>query len=390
MNQDDQTEQKESSTISGGPAPKPKLSRIKSILFSVLANLAILILIALSAEFYLSRTAAKFDIAVIQAKYPRIQDRAGKVEAGRNPDTKIPHSIIYDQYGLYDSTTLRQPPAKDVFRIALFGDSFVENLGLSWDEGLAAQLEKCLRRDGFNIEVINAGFSGIGSVRELELMHELLPQLHPNLALLNWFNNDLLENLNEQYSKSPPKINFLARSYLYNFFNYKINNLEYETFKSLYSIFFIHGEMEKNTKIELDITKQVFDQMQKLSSRYQCRFGVVTVPNAISFSEITTKEAYADICARTGKKLKDFRPGQPYYFIAKIAMDQNIPVYPFLFNDFKRILSQVPPQTMEARQLLFFASDPHWNEKGCAFAAEAICVWLQTNNLLINESAKAD
>jgi acyl-CoA thioesterase-1 len=54
------------------------------------------------------------------------------------------------------STAYAAPP----IRLVAFGDSLTAGYLLPEDKGFAAVLEKALRKDGFNVDVINAGVSG--------------------------------------------------------------------------------------------------------------------------------------------------------------------------------------------------------------------------------------
>lgn len=63
------------------------------------------------------------------------------------------------------------PPAKSVAKIVAFGDSLTAGYGLSESESYPALLEKKLKADGFNYEVVNAGVSGdtsAGGLRRID------------------------------------------------------------------------------------------------------------------------------------------------------------------------------------------------------------------------------
>jgi len=345
-------------------------------------------LVALSAEFYLSQTGARYDLAVEQAAFADYHARAGKTQRGRNPDTRQAFPIVFNQFGLYDATARHEAPAPDRFPILLLGDSFVENLSLPFADGLAAQLEKSLRATNPNADVIQAGLGGIGTDREFDMLREVAPTMKPRLVLLGWFNNDLWD-ISPDRGPAAKQPRLLQRSYLYQFLLDRLartadsadQRLKY---RLAYESFFAGGEKDALITNALNRTFELLGQMDEYCREHGMRFGVVAIPNSVSFSEITTKGAYAEIAGSLGRSLRGFRPGQPYYLIAQMAIAENIAVYPYLYVVFKKALSARPPQTEQARRLLYFVNDPHWNENGCKIAADAVAEWLRTSGLVRN------
>ncbi|MDP8256467.1 MAG: hypothetical protein P9M14_12025 [Candidatus Alcyoniella australis] len=385
---------------------KQRIPRSRAIAYALAINLFVLLLLALVAELVLRRTAVELDIAVSQARVGAQQDddehnqsrltnavstvepRSGRTIRGRDPDTREQFPIPFNQYGLRDYGVLRLLKQPGERRVVLVGDSFVENLGLPWEQGLSAGLERVLRDRGQALDVLGLGLSGTGTRGQLELMQRFLPDLAPDLVLLCWFNNDLNDLRRELRGETRQRSSLLARSYLYTFLGLRLGALlrsdseRQEEYRLLYQPYFIDGERDPLVAEELARTAELFEQMDDLCRAHGARFAVLTVPNAISFSKLTVREAYDEICALSGRNLADFRPGLAYYTIMRLAQGRGVDCYPLLFADFQRELADKPPQSIEARQALYFAADPHWNASGCEVAAQSIAQWIEQQGLL--------
>lgn len=86
-------------------------------------------------------------------------------------------------------------------RVLILGDSFTEGVHVSDDEVFSAQLETLAT----DIEVINAGIGGYGTVQQyLYLVSEGL-RFNPHLVLLMFFDNDLSDNCLSYYPGFGPR-----------------------------------------------------------------------------------------------------------------------------------------------------------------------------------------
>jgi hypothetical protein len=87
-----------------------------------------------------------------------------------------------------------------VFRILVFGDSFVFGVGVSEEHSLTSQLARLLQRpdaapaSGRRFEVINMGVSGYSTDQEYLLFEHVGADLHPDLVLLFSVDNDFAGN----------------------------------------------------------------------------------------------------------------------------------------------------------------------------------------------------
>lgn len=85
--------------------------------------------------------------------------------------------------------------------IVAMGDSLTEGLGVVPDQAYPAQLEHKLRRDGYNISVINAGVSGETSSGALERVNWVI-RLKPQLVILATGGNDSLRGIDTALTES--------------------------------------------------------------------------------------------------------------------------------------------------------------------------------------------
>jgi lysophospholipase L1-like esterase len=86
--------------------------------------------------------------------------------------------------------------------VVILGDSFVLSRDIEYSESFPQRLEHLLNhRSGGRVEVMNAGVPGYGTAQELLLVRELYDRQRakPNLFLLMFFTNDILDNLCVSY-----------------------------------------------------------------------------------------------------------------------------------------------------------------------------------------------
>jgi lysophospholipase L1-like esterase len=117
------------------------------------------------------------------------------------PNMKVVHSrgcftglIETNRWGFRDrDRSLEKPPG--TFRIALIGDSAVEAVQVQPEQVMNIQMEKRLQQEGYkNIEVMNFAVEGIGTTQELLLYKERVRQFHPDLVMILFADNDVMNN----------------------------------------------------------------------------------------------------------------------------------------------------------------------------------------------------
>lgn len=106
--------------------------------------------------------------------------------------------IHINSHGMRDRSRQVTKP-ENTFRVALLGDSFVEALQMPLEETLGAQLEKklasCAAFGQKQIEVLNFGVSGYGTVQELLQLKHRVSNFHPDLVIVGFDTvNDVRDN----------------------------------------------------------------------------------------------------------------------------------------------------------------------------------------------------
>lgn len=110
--------------------------------------------------------------------------------------------VVTNQWGMRDrERTLEKKPGE--FRIAMLGDSAVEAVQVKPEEVVNRQMEKLLAEKGYtNVEVLNFGVEGIGTTQELVMYKEKVRKFHPDLVLLMFSWNDVMNNSSSLQPKS--------------------------------------------------------------------------------------------------------------------------------------------------------------------------------------------
>ena len=99
-----------------------------------------------------------------------------------------------NSWGFRDrARTLEKPPG--TYRVALIGDSVVEAVHVQPNEVMNIQMEQMLREKGYpNVEVLAFGIGGIGTTQELLLYERKIRQFHPDVVVLTFSDNDVMNN----------------------------------------------------------------------------------------------------------------------------------------------------------------------------------------------------
>ena len=110
--------------------------------------------------------------------------------------------VVTNRWGWRDrDRSLEKPPGE--FRIAVLGDSAVEDVQVKPEETLNIQMEKQLRQKGYkNVEVLGFGVEGIGTTQELIMYQERVRQFHPDLVIVMFSWNDVMNNSSTLQPKS--------------------------------------------------------------------------------------------------------------------------------------------------------------------------------------------
>lgn len=109
--------------------------------------------------------------------------------------------VRINSHGMRDRE-LSKTKSPNTLRIAVLGDSYAEALQVPFEKSFCAVLERKLREcpgsAGGEIEVLNFGVSGYGTVQELITLREYVWQYSPDIVLLAvTTNNDISDNVRE-------------------------------------------------------------------------------------------------------------------------------------------------------------------------------------------------
>ena len=102
------------------------------------------------------------------------------------------NSVSYNKYGNQSGTTFYKENPD--FRIAVFGDSFVNSYsaGAAWPEELSLLIDKKLSEvNGPIVEVVNYGRAGFGVLQMFDMAAGQLEKEHFDLAIIAFITNDL-------------------------------------------------------------------------------------------------------------------------------------------------------------------------------------------------------
>lgn len=135
----------------------------------------------------------KFPRHVVGAPWGLRFNQPGSHYRHKSQDVDITFAI--NGQGLRDDR--EQPYAKPegVKRIVALGDSFTVGYEVEERDCFARVLERELRAKGLQVDVLNAGVSGFSNAEECLYLERELHKYSPDLVLVSFFENDLLDNL---------------------------------------------------------------------------------------------------------------------------------------------------------------------------------------------------
>ncbi len=96
--------------------------------------------------------------------------------------------------GFRDLREFKYRKSPDVVRVLVLGDSFTAGYEVRQDKTYASILERYLKKNGLNAEVINAGMSGNSNAEELVFFEQEGVKYQPDVVILGFFANDLIDN----------------------------------------------------------------------------------------------------------------------------------------------------------------------------------------------------
>lgn len=102
--------------------------------------------------------------------------------------------IVTNEWAMRDRSRALANPDRHL-RIALLGDSVIEGAHVYPDQVVNVRMETLLQRRGHrNAEVLNFGMAGIGTTQELLLFESRVRRFHPDIVVLLFVTNDVMNN----------------------------------------------------------------------------------------------------------------------------------------------------------------------------------------------------
>ena len=217
--------------VSESPEAEQKPSRAvrtKAVFLNLARIIAATLLLLLSAEIVVRALGNPPSVVPIAKGRFRLSPN---LKIGYEPIPNIQYdgkSLEFFQYrGTsnrlgYRGPTYPEVAASGVYRIVALGDSVTEGMRVHHYEDLyTAKVERALREEGMNAQVLNFGVSGYNTQQEVETLKDKALLFHPDLVLLAYTLNDtdgpyyfLLNPLIEKFNnKKNPHVlgGFVAR-----------------------------------------------------------------------------------------------------------------------------------------------------------------------------------
>ncbi|MFH1999419.1 MAG: DUF5989 family protein [Planctomycetota bacterium] len=105
--------------------------------------------------------------------------------------------------GLRDDENLTKEKPEGKKRILFLGDSFTLGYTVDRKDLFVDLLEKKLNEENRNVEIINAGTEGYSTDQELIWFREEGLSFHPDMVVLNFYQNDVFWNSQDHYQRFP-------------------------------------------------------------------------------------------------------------------------------------------------------------------------------------------
>lgn len=331
--------------------------------------------------------------------------------------------VVTNSLGLRDREYSMKKPAR-TFRIVVVGDSFVKGVGVPFKKVfhkiLETRMSKNFRGMNYdNFELINFGASGFGTGQELILFNKLVLQFEPDIVLLSFFRNDVMENsslLLPQYKLGYPRPFFKIEngklvyipfetgaknklysikqflrihSYLYNFVADRIKRIPRLSFfvkrlvtsepkrgtygKSKIPIPYIiyRKYLDDLWKDAWRITFAEIIEMNRSADSIRAKFVIIYLPSGLEVHDYLWRE-FIEKYPQAGSYEWDLE--MPGKLLSEFAKKHDL-LYLNLFPGFKKTIEQTGER-------IVFECDGHWNENGHRIAANLIYYYLINNHFI--------
>lgn len=322
--------------------------------------------------------------------------------------------VVTNRWGMRDrDRSLEKNPGE--FRIALLGDSAVEAVQVKPEELMNIRMERLLQESGYtNTEVLAFGVEGIGTTQELLMYQTRIRQFRPDLVILIWVDNDVMNNSSEiqpkvygihtwyaPYYNLAPDGNLIFQPVAKRPFNTLLSFLESHSLLAYYMeriwsrVGFgwarwqgiplqwgVYGEpLDPEWERGWLVTEKVLALLARSVETDGAKFMVV-VPPLFYEMDPDWRQRFTK---QVGRIPQSFKPDAMYERLQAIANRNHITL------DFLAPYMQSYRDAHKLKWPYFsFTCDPHYSGLGHQVAAEAIIQKLEEQRLLPPPSVKAD
>ncbi|MFH1202727.1 MAG: SGNH/GDSL hydrolase family protein [Candidatus Omnitrophota bacterium] len=277
-------------------------------------------------------------------------------------DFIFPYHVKINSLGLRGEEIDIEKP-KGVYRILVLGDSYAFGERVNDDEAFAFKLEKILNdslKDRMSIEVVNGGHAAYSTREEYEYLLERGVYLNPDMIILFWFPNDLIELsreyswrdlLKEHYKFEPFK------SYLRSFatFNALRQIISCNFIKLRFGPYVPKEEInifdEEETPVEDKLWNRCFDYLVKIKNICDGKIKFILVG-------LADPEQF---------KIKNGL--RPQHKLRVFAQSEGI--------DFINLAEVFASREKVVEDYYLMPKDPHFNKNGNKLVAKELCIYLK-------------
>lgn len=167
---------------------------VKKILFiSIPSILLAILLLELSARFFL-KTSDSPDVYFDQFLGNRyLPNQTGSYIKGKKQEIYAKYTINNDGWNY--AADYKNDKDKNIYRIAVVGDSFIEALQVNNDRSYPYILQKLLKSQNQNVQVYSFGHSGANFLHYFYMTDYVQRNYNPDLIIVNLVLNDFDESL---------------------------------------------------------------------------------------------------------------------------------------------------------------------------------------------------
>lgn len=364
------------------------------------------------------------------------------LEPGASYDYRTPEATVrvtYNSEGWRD-VEHNMENRLGAYRVLVLGDSFMEAYSVELNDAFHRRLEQFARDKGFDIEVINLGVGGYGTLQEYLVFSEVGKLYKPDLVLLGFYMGNDVRNNSIYLESSITSKSMITKMQpfldLANFPSWKITESDFEGAQRRYnkakeiaeakerevswfrklarqSVLLLRLQKVVSSIIERPLTTDQSQESHKNKlSKYFVFYGPHYCQENLIYKKpwMITKRILArlkqdveatgstllvfsvpalhEVDSASMKKVSEHAPES-----VALCLDE-APGYGRLKNilneldiDFVDLLPDFRKVTQDSRDDLFRRSDKHWNPKGHALAATVVGSHLLERNLLITTDA---